>query len=504
MSGRAGRLMLIGLLVFSDRLFAADTPNALVVRAEALREQKQWAAAIELLQQASSHSPADLHIALLLGETLSWERRFSEAERVYRDILRRHASSQDAASGLARTLLWQGRYAEARARFLTPLQSAANDLDSMEGAATAAYWAGDWTTAQREFAAIMRRDPHRQFAREALRGISAATRSEQSLGTEGVDDDQPLRSLRLEARESFHSDPLTQWSVAAGSYALRDRRMEQSWRLPFVRFSQRVTLPWQRLRIDSSLGMVRYGDGATRPLGNLAVRHAIGANAEVIASIEHRELVATATAHAFHPGVTTMAAGWHREGDAQRVLAALDAGRLRYDDHNRGWFAQGYALVPVIRRHTLTLAAGASLAARDTSESRFFVEAVSSSRSADGSFAYSYRGSYTPYWTPQRLREARAVVSLTSVLPHASSISVHADGGIARDVAEGFGPFAGSGNFPSSISRYQFDRRFHPWRLSAALTTRLTDSLHLDLGVERGATAFYRARTFHATLVRRR
>lgn len=482
---------------------AAEDPAAMVTRAESLRARRQFPAAIELLEQASALRPASVRISLLLAETLGWERRFSEAERVYRQVLVLHPQSQEASMGLARNLLWQGRYAEARARF-REVAGSVSDLEAAEGAATAAYWAGDWKTARREFARILQRDPNRRFPRQSLSEIAAATRNEQSLVTEAVDDDQPLRSVRTEAAETLHSDPLTRWRIGAGGYVFHDRRGGGDWTLPFVRVSNRVTLPWQRLRIDSSAGLLRYGDGATRPVGGVTLRRRIGTNSEMVGSFEHRELVATATAHSFHPAVSAFAAGWHREDDPQRTLAAVDAGRLSYADHNRGWFAQGYVLVPVMRRDWFTVAAGASLAARDTSESRFYVESVSSTRVADGSFAYRYLGSYTPYWTPQRLREARAVASVTAALAHASSISLHADAGVATDIAESFGPLVGRGPFPPALTRRGFDRHFHPARLSTSFTTRFSESLHLDLRIERSATAYYRATTFHASLVRRR
>lgn len=498
-------MVLVAVLIASGTGAAvSDDLAALTARAESLRSQKQFPAAIELLQQASALRPTNSRIALMLAETLGWARRFSEAERVYRQTLLLHPDSREASNGLGRTLLWEGRYAEARSRFRMPGRRRAPDLDADEGAATAAYWAGDWRSANREFAWILRRDPHRQFVRQSLMEIASATRNEQSLTTDAVDDDQPFRSVRTEAAETFHSDPLTRWSLAAGGYAFQNRRLERRWTAPFLRLSNRVVLPWQRLRIDSSVGVLRYGDGSTRPVGGVAVRRSTGANAEIIGSLERRELIATATAQAFHPAVTALTLGWHLGGAPQHVLAAMDAGRLRYDDHNRGWFAQSYALFPIVRRNQFSVAAGGSLAARDTSESRFSVESVSSMRASDGSFAYTYLGSYTPYWTPRNLREARAIINLSAGLPHQSTFTLHTDGGIVEDGAEAFGPAKGPGLFPAAISTYGFDRRFHPWRVSATFSAPLGDAMRLELGVERSATAFYRARTFRAALVRRR
>ncbi len=505
MRGRIGILMLIAvMLAEGGRASGPDDVAALVGRAESLRSQQQFAAAIEVLQQAIALRPTDLRVALLLAETLGWDQRFRESESVYRQILRREPESREASIGLAHTLLWQGHNAAARSLFRSLARRNPSDVDAAEGAATAAYWAGDWATAQHEFAAVLRSDAQRPSARKSLAEIEAATRGENSVAIETIDDDQPFRSLHTEAVESFYSDPLTRWSMAVGGYAFRDRRRDRDWTAPSIRVSNRVAFPWQRLTVDSSIGMLRYGDGSTRALGALAVHRTIG-KGELIASLDRHELVATATARAFHPAIASWSLGWHRERDPQRVLAVVDAGALRYNDHNRGWFAQGYALIPVLHRDGVSVAAGGALVARDTSESRFYVESVSSTRSADGSFFnYSYRGSYTPYWTPQRLRELRAIVKVSADLPRAATLILHADGGVAADVAQGFAPAAGPSPFPPVIATYDFDRHFHPWRASATFSVPFEDSLHLELGFEQNTTAFYRARSIRATLVRRR
>ncbi|MEO6259295.1 MAG: tetratricopeptide repeat protein [Thermoanaerobaculia bacterium] len=496
---------MIALLVATGaRASAIDEKAALVRRATALRSNKQFAAAIELLQQAAALDPDDLGTGLSLAETLGWDQRFREAERLYRQILQRHPDSRAASAGLARMLLWQGHYAEARSRFQNLARQQPSDLESTEGAATAAYWAGDWTIASREFAGILRSDPHRPFARQSLTEIASSTRGEQSLASNAVDDDQPFRSVRTEAAVMLHSDPLTQWRLAAGAYAFQNRRVDQSWTAPFLRVSNRRSFPWQRLRVDWSLGVLRYGDGATRALGGVALRRAVFEKSELVASVERRELVATVTAQEFHPAVTSWAVGWHRDGDPRRFLAAADAGRLRFQDHNRGWFAQGYALVPVVSRARFTAAVGGSVLAQDTSESRFSVESASSTRTGAGSFAYSFLGNYTPYWTPRNLREVRALLNLSSDLSPVSSLKFHADAGVARDTAESFGPAAGTSPFPPAVVVYQFDRRFHPWRVSATFSRGVAESTRLDFSVESSSTAFYRARTFRAALVRRR
>jgi len=204
-----------------------------------------------------------------------------------------------------------------------------------------------------------------------------------------------------------------------------------------------------------------------------------------------------------HPNVTRFAGSWTRYA-AKSWLAGVEIGHQTYYDHNRGHYAQGYALWPVVKGRQTTLWFGASAAARDTRETRFELDAISSSRIAGGDFAYSYRGSYRGYWTPQDFREVRAIVSIARTIGANAELKAQAERGFARDQARGFGPASGRSPLPSPIFDFDFHRVFHPYRLSAAISSPIAAGFRVECGIERAVTSFYAANAVRASLVRHR
>lgn len=434
-------------------------------------------------------APADL---IQEARQLAWQKQFAAAEKLYREALLQSPRSRDAVIGLAQVLLWEGRYREARRLFRT----LPDDINAAEGAATAAYWQGDYRTAEREFAAISVAHPERSVSVKSLAEIRGAGRGDVRLLVDGVRDDQPYRAWRSGVTMSSFSDPLTRWDVAAGGYHIA--RVE-----PFVTISNETALPWHRLTVTTMAGVLRWPDGVTRPIGSLAFKRRLTSNAAVTISAEHRELLTNSTAVQTHPAVTRLALAWSRF--AQRGwLAGAEAGHNRYFDENSGGYVQGYALWPVLKRQTTTLWIGASAAARNTSENRFELDAMSSTRLPDGTFAYHYRGSYRNYWTPVDYREARAIVTIAQTLRSNVELKAQAERGVARDEARAFGPSAGVSPVPSGVFAFDFRRTFHPYRISAGASLAISPAMKLQCDIERTVTSFYRANGFRAILVRSR
>src|ERR1043166_5549542 len=85
------------------------------------------------------------------AERLAWQKRFAEAERQYREGLRRDPKSRAAALGLGQVLLWEQRYGDAAAVYRGLLRDAPNDADARKGVATAEYWSGDFRAARRDY-----------------------------------------------------------------------------------------------------------------------------------------------------------------------------------------------------------------------------------------------------------------------------------------------------------------------------------------------------------------
>lgn len=469
----------------------------LVDRAMASRTSGDYQSAIGDLRAAAAADPASVRVHLLLAETLSWAKRFSEAESEYRAVLQRDATSRDASLGLARVLLWQGRYESARNEFL----ERPDDLDFAEGAATAAYWTGDYRTAAGELARILRKDPARATARRSLSEIESASRPIDRFATEGVDDDQPYRTLRVVASTSYFSDPLTRWDVEAGSWWMNASRPGVKANAPFVRIGNETTFPSLRLVASGSVGLIRYPDGTTRPIGSAAIAYRLTSHSAITASIEQSEMLATATAIDRHVYERATALEWKRQAE-HGWLASFDARTIRYSDDNRGWAVSGYTLAPIGMLKQLRFSAGASAAMRDTSDNRFYVESVSSTP-AGGSYLYSYTGAYTPYWTPRDFREVRAIGAIDSAIGR-STIRFQADGGITRDLGTGFGPDSGTTLFPPNIFLFEYSRTYHPYHLQLAFSRPVSAGITFEAAIERSSTVFYKANGIRASLVRRR
>ncbi len=496
-NGRVGRLIraVVVLCILGSSPIRADEP---LTRALESRSAGKYAEAIVTLRQLVSEDPQRSDYQLLLAETLAWDHQFEQAERVYRTILSDHDQSREARLGLARTLLWEGEYREAIPELDRLLTADPGDLEALEARATADYWSGDFRSAARRFQRVLRADPNRAVSRTSLDQIRLASRPKQWMAMDDLDDDQPYRMTRAEIGVTVFSDPLTRWSVVAGDERASAPRYGAR-TLPFLDLSNRTVVPAARLTLAPNLGIIRYADGTTGTVGGLSLSRRLTQRQTLELSADRRALAVTATGLATHPSVDTVRLEWKRESD-DGWSAAVQAASLRYFDGNRGVSAWAWGLVPLFHRETLRIRAGLAVSSMDTDQSRFRIAAAASIRNGEF-FDYTYRGEYSPYWTPQNLREARVVLVAARKLGRVG-IELHADAGLARDEGVAFGPSSGAAPLPSSPFRIPFDRQFHPFRTELTATIPLRQGLTLQTGLEIGQTAFYRARNFHVSLVR--
>ncbi|HEX8407839.1 MAG TPA: tetratricopeptide repeat protein [Thermoanaerobaculia bacterium] len=387
------------------------------------------------------------------ADELAWAKEFAAAEALYRQILAKQPQSGAAKLGLARVVMWQGRYPEA-IRLFAQLDS----VDALEGRATALYWSGDLRGAARGFREVLERDASRDFARTSLAEIASTALPSQRVSVEGSTDDQPLDAIRSEIAATFFSDPQSRWTATVGAWRAGPRPAvppapgrpgggDRSGEYASV--SNETT--WRGLTAGGSLGVFTWPNGVRRPIGSASVRYR-----QVTVSIVRRPELATATSLRTHPASTTTSLRWDY---SRNVIAAAEVSHRRYFDGNEGSGAYAYAIVP-LRRNAWTFWSGASVAARDTDESRF-----------------TEAGVYDPYWTPDNLVEARAVFALERRF-----LKVHADAGRARD---------------RGLS-------YHPWRAGLTANVDLARGFRIEAGIERSSTVDYRSTSFHAALVRRR
>ncbi|MGZ8829308.1 MAG: tetratricopeptide repeat protein [Thermoanaerobaculia bacterium] len=448
-----------------------------------------------LLAADLSAADADSTPGLLQkAQTLAWAQHFGEAASIYGDILRIDPESHDAILGLARVRLWQGRYREARSLFgrLT------GEVDAAEGAATAAYWSGDYRTAARELRGIVAAHPERDSARRSLNELHAASAPLAHLEVGLVDDDQPFRAARSEARVSAFSDPLTRWDVSAGAYDLRHDAGGRH-RAPFAVLQNETVYPSLRLTTTVSLGAIRTPDSKTHAIGGVSAGVRIAPHDSITVGFSRREILSNATHLYPQAGITSVR--WQHSAP---WLASIGIDHHRFSDHNSAIGADGYALLPVVTRGRWTLWTGASALIRDTRESRFYVTGITSTRDASGDFFhYSYRAAYDPYWTPHDLAEGRLIVAIEGRIASGIKWKLQADGGRAGDRAIVFWPDRGQSPFPERAGSAKFDRTYNPWRLRFTSSTPVARDMTFEFAYEHSVSAFYRANSFHAALARR-
>ncbi|MEA2325955.1 MAG: hypothetical protein QOE68_914 [Thermoanaerobaculia bacterium] len=405
---------------------------------------------------AAAQRDADVRAA----ERLAWERRFSEAERQYREILRREPKSRAAALGLGQVLLWEQRYSEAAAVYRTRLRDAPGDVDARKGLATAEYWSGDFRAAKRDYADVLRARPSDAEAQKALADIAAASAPVLSIDADFVTDDQPLRRARTATAYTVFSDPLTTWTAIAGTYTLRANGFGRA-ASPFVSVAGSTSVPALHLRAGASVRLFRFPDGTTKPLIGMTLTHE-WRGSSINFDVDQHELLFTATSLHAHPSETMTTLGWSRAGDAASSAAALHA--IRYFDGNSGRAADAYYLGRIAHTARGSLSIGAAVSYRDTDDSRLVF--------------LGNQQRYDPYWTPQKLLEARAVAAATLSAGRAA-VHLHGDGGWARDRNTGV------------------QRSFHPWRASADVAFPLRGALHAVIGIEHQTTVFYSADSIH-------
>jgi len=153
-----------------------------------------------------SASAARIDDDLRNAERLAWQKRFVEAERQYRNVLKREPKSRAAALGLGQVLLWEQRYTDAGAVYRGILRNAPNDTDARKGLATAEYWSGDFRGARRDYAAVLLVRPSDAESRKAIGDIEAATVPLLASDIDSSNDDQPMR--RAKRRSPTRSSPI--------------------------------------------------------------------------------------------------------------------------------------------------------------------------------------------------------------------------------------------------------------------------------------------------------
>jgi hypothetical protein len=460
-------LLLLFVSLFSVSLFAQE--NQQYRRGVAARQQGNLEAAVRHFQAAVRENPRDERHWLALGETLGWMERYEEAETVYRTLLERFPQSSEGRVGLARILLWTLQLDEAEALFREAARRNPGDLRALEGIALARYWMGDWRAARVYARRALAIDPQRDEMLRVEREIASASAPAWEIASSYISDDQPYRILLGSAGVVLFSDPLTKWQLSGGSYLLESGSRNES--APFVDASVESRFPAIDLGVEGRVRFLQFPDGESDVLPSL---RASWHRQEGILSLfwERSELLRTRSAIDDHPSVDAIGIRWLREKN-RGWSAAVSARHLSYYDGNRGVGADGWFLAAPLEIGRVTIRYGPALSYRDTEESRFIPIPGGD-------------GVYDPYWTPEKLLEARAVVSLAGAVGPAT-VSVHADGGWGRE----------------EVSPELLRREFNPWRVRVGVEVPVGGRARMHLGLEQERTAFWEATSFHAAVAGR-
>ena len=99
-------------------------------------------------------------------------KQYPEAERVYRDVLRRHPDNDDIRTALARVLSWQGAHAEATTLYREVLARHPEDQDIRLALAQVLSWQKQFDEAERLYGAVSQAEPTRIEARRGLAEVA--------------------------------------------------------------------------------------------------------------------------------------------------------------------------------------------------------------------------------------------------------------------------------------------------------------------------------------------
>ena len=452
---------------------------------------KNGSAALLAFLLAFAAQAATVDEELRVAQQLAWRKRFADAEAIYRRIVVQNPKSRAAVLGLAQVLLWEKRYSEAAMVYRRLLRDMPNDADARKGLATSEYWSGDYRSAQRDFNAVVAARPNDVEARRALAEIAAATAPVITSNNAFVTDDQPLRRTTMQIAATVFSDPLTKWTGTAGTYAMSARDLSAT--SPFASIALDTAIPAPHLRVRTTLRVLRFPDGTTKPLGGIGLARE-WSHSSIAAEIDRHEILYAASAMRGHPSETTSTIAWNRDTDATSSAAAIHS--IHYFDGNHGQAAEAYNLTRVARGARASLSAGASASYRDTSDSRFRLVGASAAPLPGGVFVYSYDARYDPYWTPRDLLEIRGIVAARMDFGRAT-VRLHGDGGWAHDRDLVFGPIRGTAPLaPLFAAPVEVPRTFHPWRASADVAVPVRGAFVVTIGIERQTTVFYRATAF--------
>lgn len=147
-------------------------------------EDKDWAAAMRIVEEEISRHPADTDVRAWRARVLAWSEHLAEAEQEYKLILQLSPKDPDTWLGLASVYLRQSRVTEALAalNMAEELDAARADIHSARGRALRA--AGQTGEARIEFRKALALDATSREAKEGLKSVRSEPKHELRFGQE--------------------------------------------------------------------------------------------------------------------------------------------------------------------------------------------------------------------------------------------------------------------------------------------------------------------------------
>ena len=481
---RPRQTLLATTLSFLVATAIVDAQAPVIATAEALRGERKFAQAAELLEKHLETYPDDGDAARLLAQTLYWLHDERRAVLVYERAIVRHPADTQLRLDYARMLAETGDSGRARV-LLTPLLDApAVRPDALTMLGTLDYWEGDLRSAEARFREALAAQPDHPDARQQLREIRVATAPWLNV-TPGVwHDDQPqtrqdtlleggwyvtpLTAVRARLLPSWYStDELTTtvWTADAGiEHFAPALRLETMVRGGVIRreSGDEGTVDWT--------GAANVG---VRPRRHLTIR------------LKSNRSPYLATPASLVTPVMTKALLGELQLNHQGWLAEAAFGRQYFPDDNAIRTAYGWLLAPVFRNAPVELQAGYAFSADHADETRFGPQAsptpVVQPQGSESAEAYS------PYYTPAHVVKHSIIGALTAKLERRAVVRF---GGSYAFRATEDAPFLFDSADGTQVAF--FKRDFSSWDARGSIEFQGTDRTGIRVGGQFGRGAFYR------------
>ena len=146
--------------------------RAAVEQATTFEVAKQYSEAEGVYREVLRLHPDNDEIRSALARVLSWQGAHAEATTLYRQVLARHPDDQDIRIALAQVLSWQKQFDEAARLYGEVLQAEPTQIEARRGLAEVAHWRGDRSEALQRYEALLA-DTHDPAIEQQIQAVKS-------------------------------------------------------------------------------------------------------------------------------------------------------------------------------------------------------------------------------------------------------------------------------------------------------------------------------------------